>query len=97
MFEKYKNIYFLGIGGIGMSSLALYFIDKQKSVGGYDKVKSSITKQLSMKGSIINYEDSKANIPNNFLNKEETLVVIHRLFLNQINNLFFFNRVVLKF
>ena len=75
MFEKYKNIYFLGIGGIGMSSLALYFIDKQKSVGGYDKVKSSITKQLSMKGSIINYEDSKANIPNNFLNKEETLVV----------------------
>ena len=75
MLEKYKNIYFLGIGGIGMSSLALYFIDKQKSVGGYDKVKSSITNQLSLKGSIINYEDSKANIPNNFLNKEETLVV----------------------
>lgn len=75
MLEKYKNIYFLGIGGIGMSSLALYFIDKQKSVGGYDKVKSSITKQLSLKGSVINYEDSKANIPNNFLNKEETLVV----------------------
>jgi UDP-N-acetylmuramate--alanine ligase len=75
MLEKYKNIYFLGIGGIGMSSLALYFIDKQKSVGGYDKVKSSITKQLSLKGSVINYENSKANIPNNFLNKEETLVV----------------------
>ena len=75
MLEKYKNIYFLGIGGIGMSSLALYFIDKQKSVGGYDKVKSSITKQLSLKGSVINYEDSKANIPYNFLNKEETLVV----------------------
>ena len=75
MLEKYKNIYFLGIGGIGMSSLALYFIDKQKSVGGYDKVKSSITNQLSLKGSIINYEDSKANIPNNFLNKEETLIV----------------------
>ena len=75
MLEKYKNIYFLGIGGIGMSSLALYFIDKQKSVGGYDKVKSSITNQLSLKGSIINYEDSKENIPNNFLNKEETLVV----------------------
>jgi UDP-N-acetylmuramate--alanine ligase len=58
-----------------MSSLALYFIDKQKSVGGYDKVKSSITKQLSLKGSVINYENSKANIPNKFLNKEETLVV----------------------
>ena len=75
MLEKYKNIYFLGIGGIGMSSLALYFIDKQKSVGGYDKVKSSITNQLSSKGSTINYEDSKVNIPDNFLNKEETLVV----------------------
>lgn len=75
MLEKYKNIYFLGIGGIGMSSLALYFIDKQKSVGGYDKVKSSITNQLSSKGSIINYEDSKVNIPDNFLNKEETLIV----------------------
>ena len=75
MLEKYNNIYFLGIGGIGMSSLALYFIDKQKSVGGYDKVKSSITNQLSLKGSIINYEDSKENIPNNFLNKEETLIV----------------------
>ena len=76
MLEKYKNIYFLGIGGIGMSSLALYFIDKQKSVGGYDKVKSSITKQLSLKGSVINYENSKANIPNKFLNKQQLKVLV---------------------
>ena len=46
MLENYKHIYFLGIGGIGMSSLALYVLYENKVVGGYDKVKSEITDTL---------------------------------------------------
>ena len=44
MIKDYNRIYFLGIGGIGMSSLAFYFINANKSVAGYDKVNSLITK-----------------------------------------------------
>ena len=48
--EHIKNIYFLGIGGIGMSALAHYFHLKEKTVVGYDRVESIVTKQLEEKG-----------------------------------------------
>ena len=41
--KNYKNIYFLGIGGIGMSAIARYFIAANKAVAGYDKTPSEIT------------------------------------------------------
>ena len=75
MIKDYNRIYFLGIGGIGMSSLAFYFINENKSVAGYDKVNSSITELLSKKGAEIHYIDSDSSIPVEFLNKSETLVV----------------------
>jgi UDP-N-acetylmuramate--alanine ligase len=40
------NVYFIGIGGVGMSALAKYFVALGKNVGGYDKVSSAITESL---------------------------------------------------
>jgi len=75
MINNYKRIYFLGIGGIGMSSLAFYFINENKYVAGYDKVNSTITKLLSNKGAQVHYSNDVVNIPTDFLNNSETLIV----------------------
>ena len=58
-----KRIYFLGIGGIGMSALARYFNDVGMDVQGYDLVNSALTQQLAREGIIINYSDEIAVIP----------------------------------
>ena len=56
---KNKNLYFLlGIGGIGMSSIAQYLILKGHKVYGFDNSHSSITKMLENKGIILNYDNS---------------------------------------
>ena len=75
MIKNYNRIYFLGIGGIGMSSLAFYFINDNKYVAGYDKVNSDITKSLSKNGAKIHFTDNYLSIPSQFLNQSETLVV----------------------
>ncbi len=75
MLENYKHIYFLGIGGIGMSSLALYVLNENKVVGGYDKVKSEITHTLISQGATINFNDEIKIIPKSFFDKENTLIV----------------------
>ena len=75
MIKNYNRIYFLGIGGIGMSSLAFYFINENKYVAGYDKVNSDITKSLSKNGAKIHFTDNYLSIPSQFLNQSETLVV----------------------
>jgi len=71
----WDNIYFIGIGGIGMSALALYFNAIGKHVAGYDKTKTTITDKLEDKGIAINFEDNIANVADRFLNLETTLVV----------------------
>ncbi|MBQ0736454.1 UDP-N-acetylmuramate--L-alanine ligase [Aquimarina celericrescens] len=73
--ENIKNIYFIGIGGIGMSALARYFKFLGKNVAGYDKTPSQITTDLSKIGIEIHFEDEVSAIPDVFLNKEETLIV----------------------
>ena len=73
--KNIHNIYFLGIGGIGMSAIARYFASNGKKVAGYDKTPSLITKELEELGVAIHFEDAVKNIPISFLNKEETLVV----------------------
>ncbi len=73
--ENIKNIYFIGIGGIGMSALARYFKFLGKHVAGYDKTPSQITSDLSDMGIAIHFDDNVASIPKIFLNKEDTLVV----------------------
>lgn len=69
------NVYFIGIGGIGMSALARYFVANGKHVAGYDKTKTEITDSLENLGVKVHFEDSVAYIGSPFLNPETTLVV----------------------
>ncbi len=70
-----NNVYFIGIGGIGMSALARYFVANGKSVAGYDKTRTDITNALEDLGIKIHFEDSVTEIPSEFLNINDTLVV----------------------
>jgi UDP-N-acetylmuramate--alanine ligase len=57
-----KYIYFIGIGGIGMSAIARFFLKREVSVAGYDHNESALTKQLSSEGAFIIYEDDTLQI-----------------------------------
>ena len=70
-----NNVYFIGIGGIGMSALARYFVAKGKDVAGYDKTPSDITEALQELGVEVHYSDSVAEINSAFLDPQHTLVV----------------------
>lgn len=69
------NIYLIGIGGIGMSSLALYFKSLGKNVAGYDKTPTDITKNLQEKAIEVHFEDSVDLISNVYKNSLNTLVI----------------------
>lgn len=69
------NIYFIGIGGIGMSALARYFNANNKQVAGYDKTQTAITDSLVDLGVQVHFEDAIEHIDSAFLNAENTLVV----------------------
>jgi len=71
-----KNVYFIGIGGIGMSALARYFKFIGKNVAGYDKTPTHLTDELVAEGIAIHFDDSIALIEDSFLDKEHTLVVV---------------------
>jgi UDP-N-acetylmuramate--alanine ligase len=65
-----SSVYFIGIGGIGMSALARYFHSKGSKVSGYDKTTSSLTAELENSGIAIHYEENVDKIP-----KEAEMVV----------------------
>ena len=69
------NVYFIGIGGIGMSALARYFKSIGKEVAGYDKTPTDITIELETLGIAIHFEDNISLIPSDFY-QENTLVII---------------------
>jgi UDP-N-acetylmuramate--alanine ligase len=74
--SKLKYIYFLGIGGIGMSAIARWFVANGYEVAGYDKTPTPLTNALATEGAIIHFDDNINNIPKHFLrNITETLVV----------------------
>lgn len=70
-----NNVYFIGIGGIGMSALARYFVANGKQVAGYDKTATDITKGLQDLGVYIHFNDNIIEVDPKYLNKEDTLVV----------------------
>ena len=72
---KVKAVYFVGIGGIGMSAIARYFLSRGIIVGGYDRTPSDLTEQLRKEGALIHYEDSVELIPDSFRDREGTLVI----------------------
>jgi len=71
--ENIQNIYFIGIGGIGMSALARYFNTKGKVISGYDKTPSEITKALKKEGITIHFIEDISIV--NALSNKNTLVV----------------------
>jgi UDP-N-acetylmuramate--alanine ligase len=73
---QYDNIYFLGIGGIGMSALARWFMRQGLNVTGYDRTATTLTSALEKEGIKIHFEDSVQSIPAEVRNdKDKTLVV----------------------
>ncbi|HEY9543907.1 UDP-N-acetylmuramate--L-alanine ligase [Prevotella sp.] len=70
-----KAVYFIGAGGIGMSAIARYFINKGVVVAGYDKTPSDLTRQLEKEGMLIHYEENCEEIPQACRNKSTCLVI----------------------
>lgn len=70
-----QAVYFIGIGGIGMSAIARYFLNSGIFVGGYDKTPSALTETLEKEGAVIHYEDNISLIPQECLHKDDCLVV----------------------
>jgi UDP-N-acetylmuramate--alanine ligase len=73
--NQIHNIYFIGIGGIGMSALARYFKTIGKNVSGYDKTQTQLTNELQQEGIEVHFEDNINLIPRGYY-VENTLVVI---------------------
>lgn len=72
---EFQNVYFLGIGGIGMSALARYFLHEGKPVAGYDRTESDLTRHLEQEGAAVNYDEQVEAIPAQFRDSATTLVV----------------------
>ena len=73
--EEIKAVYFVGIGGIGMSAIARYFLSRDLVVAGYDRTPSDLTKALQEEGALVHYEDNVELIPAPCRDRESTLVV----------------------
>lgn len=72
--QNIKNVYFLGIGGIGMSALARYFKFSGRNVAGYDRTQTVLTDKLQLEGIEVHFEDDIRNIPSNW-DPAETMAV----------------------
>lgn len=73
--QDIKAVYFVGAGGIGMSAIARYFINRGLVVAGYDKTPSALTLQLEKEGMLIHYEEDVDQIPLVCRDKEHCLVI----------------------
>lgn len=73
--NEIKSVYFVGIGGIGMSAIARYFLSKGKFVAGYDRTRTELTMHLENENACIHYEDNTSLIPQQCLDSTSTLVV----------------------
>lgn len=76
MEKQFSNIYFLGIGGIGMSAIARYFLHEGYAVAGYDLTATPLTRALEAEGASVHYDDDPCLIPEAMRNPETTLVVL---------------------
>lgn len=89
--DSIKNVYLLGIGGIGMSALARYFIAKGFKVGGYDRTPSPLTGKMKQEeGMAINYLDLESAIMPEFRDPETTLVIYTPAVPNDSSQMAFF-------
>ncbi|MFV0546607.1 MAG: UDP-N-acetylmuramate--L-alanine ligase [Bacteroides sp.] len=88
--ESIKSVYFIGAGGIGMSALVRYFLDKGKVVAGYDRTPTPLTEKLITEGAAIHYEDNVNLIPESCKDIERTLVVLTPAIPNDHSELVYF-------
>ena len=86
--SEIKEIYFLGIGGIGMSALARYFLASGKKVSGYDKTPTPLTDELIKEGAEIHFEDRPDLIPSNI-----DLVILTPAIPSSLNELHFVEKL----
>ncbi|MDE7402847.1 MAG: UDP-N-acetylmuramate--L-alanine ligase [Muribaculaceae bacterium] len=70
------TLYFVGAGGIGMANLVRYYLRHGHRVAGYDRTESDLTRALVSEGAQLTYTDSEDEIPEEFRNSENTLVVM---------------------
>ena len=83
-----KNVYFLGIGGIGMSALARYYHHAGAFVAGYDLTQTHLTDLLQKEGMDIHFEDDPERIPKQVIrDKAHTLVIYTPPFLPTTKNI----------
>lgn len=61
--DQFREVYFIGIGGIGMSAIARFFHSKGVKVSGYDKTPTALTKELEASGIPVHYEDRPEQAP----------------------------------
>jgi UDP-N-acetylmuramate--alanine ligase len=97
--DKQKHIYFLGIGGIGMSALARYFNNEKYAVHGYDKTPSPLTNTLISEGISISFLDDVSSISTTVLEHKESCLVVYTPAIpkdNQLFNYFKDNHFLLK-
>ena len=73
--EQINKVYLLGIGGIGMSALARYFLGIGRTVAGYDRTPSPLTNELEKEGASISYQDATDKIPADFKDQRHTLYI----------------------
>jgi UDP-N-acetylmuramate--alanine ligase len=76
--ERPQYLYFIGIGGIGMSGLARYFSRQGAIVAGYDRTPSEMSEQLSREGIAVAYDTDIAHIPEEFRNADTVEVMVVR-------------------
>ena len=87
---KYKAVYLIGIGGIGMSALARYYKHLGLFVAGYDKTKTSLAQQLENEEIFIHYSDNVSLIPEICTNAENTLIIYTPALPNKHSELNYF-------
>ncbi len=92
MLDKIRNIYFLGIGGIGMSALARYFNAKGYQVAGYDRNESELVMELEREGIQIHTDDNTDFIAADYKNPNYTLVVYTPAIPDDMTEFVFFKK-----
>lgn len=88
--ENIHNVYFLGVGGIGMSALARFFIAKGCKVYGYDKTQTLLTNQLQEEGVIIHFNEDITQIPEVFKTNNSSSLIVYTPAIPQNHKEFLF-------
>ncbi len=87
MKNKFTHIFFVGIGGIGMSALARYFNNRGQVVFGYDKTPSPLTRKLEEEGISVTFKDLLIELPSVYLESTERVLVVFTPAISKSNTI----------